>query len=249
MGALGFKISWFTICTKILVFPRLFCHNSFFKALNVSCFVYIFSCLFTISAVCLLLSAVLFTFSAICLLLSAVLFTFSAICLHFQLFVYFFGQLFVYIFSYLFTFSAVYLLLVSWLFTIWIFAPKTLFFHDFFATTDASTKFEFSRQKPCFFMTFLPLQMLQHLNCKLLLKVLDIFGHFCNFSDFQIEFYQLLEFFKGFFHAFISGFPRFSSWGFSDFWTFLPFLPFLTDFPIEIISNNLCFPLHSFLDF
>ena len=142
-------------------------------------------------------------------------------------------QLFVYNFSYLFIFSAI-----------------CLHFQLFIYFWSADClQFEFSRQKPCFFMTFLPLQMLQHLNCKLLLKVLDIFGHFCNFSDFQIEFYQLLEFFKGFFHAFISGFPRFSSWGFSDFWTFLPFLPFLTDFPIEIISNNLCFPLHSFLDF
>ena len=208
------------------------------------------------------MSAVLFIFSAVCLQFQLFVYFCQLFCLHFQLFVYFCQlfclhfQLFVYIFSCLFTFGQLIVynlnfraknLVFLWLFChyrcfnqVWIFAPNTLFFHDFFATTDASTKFEFLRQIPCFFMTFLPLQMLQHLNCKLLLKVLDIFGHFCNFSDFQIEFYQLLEFFKGFFHAFISGFPRFSSWGFSDFWTFLP---------IEIISNNLCFPLHLFLDF
>ena len=135
----------------------------------------------------------------------------SDVCLHFQLFVYFFVswlftfcqlfvyfcqlfclhfQLFVYIFSCLFTF------LVSCLF---IFSAICLHFQLFIYFWSADClQFEFSRQKPCFFMTFLPLQMLQHLNCKLLFKIfgyLDIFGHFCNFSDFQIEFYQLLEFF------------------------------------------------------
>ena len=155
------------------------------------------------------MSAVLFIFSAVCLQFQLFVYFCQLFCLHFQLFVYFCQlfclhfQLFVYIFSCLFTF------LVSCLF---IFSAICLHFQLFIYFWSADClQFEFSRQKPCFFMTFLPLQMLQHLNCKLLLKVLDIFGHFCNFSDFQIEFYQLLEFFKGFFHAFISGFPRFSS--------------------------------------
>ena len=108
------------------------------------------------------------------------LFTFSAVCLHFQLFVYIFSclftfcQLIVYIFSCLFTFvsclftlsadfsylftfcqliSAVCLLFVSW---------NQLFVY--FLSADC-LQFEFSRQKPCFSMTFLPLQMLQHFNC------------------------------------------------------------------------------------
>ena len=64
--------------------------------LHFQLFVYIFSCLFTFSAVCLLFVSWLFTFSAVCLLLSAVCLLcqlISAICLlfvsWFQLFVYF----------------------------------------------------------------------------------------------------------------------------------------------------------------
>ena len=71
------------------------------------------SCLFTFSAVCLLLSAV-------CLLLSAVLFTISAICLQFQLFVYNFSCLFTFFVSCLFTF-------VSCLFTFWKLLPEMLY--------------------------------------------------------------------------------------------------------------------------
>ena len=108
--------------------------------LHFQLFVYIFvSCLFTfLSADCLLLSAV-------CLLVSAVLFTFSAICLHFQLFVYIFSCLFTFLVSCLFIFSAI-----------------CLHFQLFIYFWSADClQFEFSRQKPCFFMTFLPLQMLQ----------------------------------------------------------------------------------------
>ena len=84
------------------VFSSVFCQNDVFKlemsadCLHFQLFVYIFSCLFTFSAVCLLFVSWLFTFSAVCLLLSAVCLLcqlISAICLlfvsWFQLFVYF----------------------------------------------------------------------------------------------------------------------------------------------------------------
>jgi len=158
-----------------------------FCQLNVYFFV---SWLFTfLSADCLLLSAVClqFDFSRQNHVFSSVFcqndvfkLEMSADCLHFQLFVYIFSclftfcQLIVYIFSCLFTFvsclftlsadfsylftfcqliSAVCLLFVSW---------NQLFVY--FLSADC-LQFEFSRQKPCFSMTFLPLQMLQHFNC------------------------------------------------------------------------------------
>ena len=107
-----------------------------FCQLNVYFFV---SWLFTfLSADCLLLSAVClqFDFSRQNHVFSSVFcqndvfkLEMSADCLHFQLFVYIFSclftfcQLIVYIFSCLFTF-------VSCLFTIWIFTPKSCFFHQ-----------------------------------------------------------------------------------------------------------------------
>ena len=104
----------------------------------------------------------------------------SADCLQFQLFVYFLSAV-------LFTFSAICLqfqlfvyFFVSWLFT-----------------------FEFSRQNLCFFMTFLPLQMLQHFNCKLLLKQFYL-SRFSNCLEFW-TFFPTFEVFWGFFHAFTSG--------------------------------------------
>ena len=75
---------------------------------------YIFSCLFTFSAVCLHFQLFLYIYS--------ILFTFSAVCLHFQLFFLHF-QLFLYIYSCLFTFSAdcwvfqLFIYIFSWLFT------------------------------------------------------------------------------------------------------------------------------------
>ena len=94
-------------------------------------FVYLFSCLFTFSTVCLhyqlfvYIVSCLFPFSTVCLryqlfvYIVSCLFTHSAVCFHFQLFVYIISclfilsavclyyQLFVYIFSWLFTLSAV----------------------------------------------------------------------------------------------------------------------------------------------
>ena len=87
-------------------------------------FVYIFNCLFTLSAVCL-------HFSTVCLLF----------CWHCQLFIYIFQlfiyifHLFVYIFSCLFTFFQLFVYnFFSCLFTflkIWIFAPKLSFSETF----------------------------------------------------------------------------------------------------------------------
>ena len=178
MGELGFKISWFQLfiyfLRKILAPLTFFISCLFtFCQLNVYFFV---SWLFTfLSADCLLLSAVClqFDFSRQNHVFSSVFcqndvfkLEMSADCLHFQLFVYIFSCLFTFVsclftlsadFSYLFTFcqliSAVCLLFVSW---------NQLFVY--FLSADC-LQFEFSRQKPCFSMTFLPLQMLQHFNC------------------------------------------------------------------------------------
>ena len=79
------------------------------------------------------------------------LFTFSVVCLHFQLFCLYF-QLFVYNFSCLFTFVSCFVYIFSCLFTF---------------LSAVCLQFEFSRQKPCFPMTFLSLQMLQHFNCNM----------------------------------------------------------------------------------
>jgi len=108
------------------------------------------SCLFTFVSCFVYIFSYLFTISAVCLLFVSWLFTFSAVCLHFQLLVY--------IFSCLFTFSAVCLLLSA----------------DFSCLfTSCQLIFEFLRKNHVFLVTFLPLQMLQHFNCKLKKFYLD----------------------------------------------------------------------------
>ena len=98
-------------CKKILR-DRIERWNNFghtvLQKLHFQLFVYIFSCLFTFSAVSLYLQHFVYIFSC--------LFTFSAVFLHFQLFLYIYSclftfsadcwvfQLFIYIFSWLFTF-------------------------------------------------------------------------------------------------------------------------------------------------
>ena len=198
MGALGFKIWIFApksylfggirvrnqlisaVCLqfalKSLFFNDFFAIIPLFKPLNVSCLftfssadcLLFVSCLFggirvqnqLISAVYLQLALKSLFFNDFFATIPSLKLQMSADCLQFQLFVYFLSAV-------LFTFSAICLqfqlfvyFFVSWLFT-----------------------FEFSRQNPCFFMTFLPLQMLQHFNCKLLLKQFYL-SRFSNFLEF-----------------------------------------------------------------
>jgi len=138
---------------KNLVFPRHFGHNSFFNAVL---FTFV-SCLFTF-------------LSADCLLFRQLIVYFCQLIVYFcQLIVYNLNfraknLVFPRHFGHNSFFNAVLFTFVSCLFT--------------FLSADC-LQFEFSRQKPCFSMTFLPVQMLQHFNCKLKKKI----SVFCHFSQ------------------------------------------------------------------
>ena len=107
-------------------------------------------------------------------------------------------------------------------------------------------QFEFSRQKPCFPMTFLPLQMLQHFNCKIRkFQFSAIFQLFSTFEGFFPHFLDIFEFCQDFatFSNFCTFFEAFSMHLFLEFiflqifGQFWQFFPEFQDLPRSTFPN------------